>query len=195
MKDLSQQISSFKDAIQQVHPESAKIPLVKDYQRRMINLIDTYQGRSLNRSLEHAHFTVSAFICNQTGEFLALFHKKLNRWLQPGGHLESTDLSPILGARREAEEESGLTDLIPLSIWPVDLDIHLIPARSKEAAHEHFDIRYAFITHDQKAARLSDESSGLTWLSGNMLHNWANSDPSIGRAISVARSLLQNHQD
>ena len=73
----------------------------------------------VDRSRPLGHFTASAFILNPMGQPLALLHKKLQRWLQPGGHLESQDQSPLQAALREAKEESQLT-LIPLSHFPVE---------------------------------------------------------------------------
>lgn len=103
------------------------------------------------RSHQKGHCTGSALIVNQTRDrVLLLFHPFLKRWLQPGGHADGNrDLLEV--AHREAHEESGLPyhDIVPHALGaqnrvPLDLDIHLIPARNQEPAHYHYDLRFLF---------------------------------------------------
>ena len=69
-----------------------------------------------------------------------VFHRHLKRWLQPGGHAEDSDATIEASARRELLEETGLD---PRGKWELlDLDIHVIPARPGQPAHEHFDLRF-----------------------------------------------------
>ena len=155
-------------------------------QSRMLELVESRDCADPRRP--EAHFTASAFVLNREGEILALFHAKLQRWLQPGGHIETTDLSPLSAALREVHEETALTALEPLSPHPIDLDIHLIPASPKHgAAHLHFDIRYAFLYTGDVTPTINHESEGWRWLSGEALSAWM-VDPSIGRAVERARS-------
>ena len=137
------------------------------------------------------HFTSSAFIVNSEGAFLFLFHRKLQRWLQPGGHMEpdSGELCPIQTARREAEEETGLEGLELVIERPIDLDIHWIPARGEQRRHAHLDLRYLFRSPPGAVARPNQESDGFRWLTGTDLAEAAR-EPSLGRALTVAQSLL-----
>lgn len=119
------------------------------------------------------HITGSAFVLDHAGErFLLHHHRKLDRWLQFGGHADgATD--PLAVARREAEEESGLTGLVLIAEsvecdgaalpLPADLDVHMIPARGTEPEHEHHDLRYAFRAPADAQVALSDESLALRW--------------------------------
>lgn len=114
------------------------------------------------------HITGSAFIVDPAGRFLLTHHAKLHRWLQVGGHSDPDEFDPLQTALREAREESGLTDLVPLRPTPIDVDVHRIPRRVKrsgaiEAAHDHLDIRYAFRTRSPASIRLTDESNDLRW--------------------------------
>ena len=186
----SLRVKSLKKALHSIHPLALQNPEVIGYHQTMFTLIEEAADFALMRNRPHAHFTVSAFIFTPHGDCLALFHKKLQRWLQPGGHLELEDLTPIEGALREAKEESALEDLQPLSPHPIDLDIHLIPARVNEEAHEHYDLRFAFMTHRPQTARISEESHGLQWLKGEPLADWGQSSPSIGRPLHIASVLL-----
>ncbi|MCP3978478.1 MAG: NUDIX domain-containing protein [bacterium] len=93
------------------------------------------------------HFTASAFVlCPARADVMLIHHAKLDRWLQPGGHVEPGDADPAAAALREAVEETGLeeTGLAPLGSGLFDVDIHTIPARRDEPEHLHFDLRFAF---------------------------------------------------
>ena len=58
------------------------------------------------------HLTCSACVLGDGGQrVLLVHHARLGRWLQPGGHVELGDESPLASARREVEEESGLAAL------------------------------------------------------------------------------------
>jgi 8-oxo-dGTP pyrophosphatase MutT (NUDIX family) len=101
----------------------------------------------LSRSEPTAHFTASAYVVDETGTRTCLVqHVKLNRLLQPGGHIEPSDLSLEAAALREANEETALeVELHPSAPRPFDLDIHAIPARPGEPAHFHLDVRYLLV--------------------------------------------------
>ena len=81
--------------------------------------------------------------------------------MQLGGHSDG-DPDTLAVARREAEEESGLTlSLLDPCIY--DIDIHEIPARKSEPAHYHFDVRFAFVAASSDFV-VSAESMALAWV-------------------------------
>ena len=78
---------------------------------------------------------------------LLLHHRKLDRWLQPGGHADTGETAGEQVALREALEETGIRGLSlhPGAPRPLDVDVHEIPARAGEPAHDHLDLRYLVV--------------------------------------------------
>lgn len=116
------------------------------------------------RSHSAGHITGSAWILSPDGgKSLLTLHRRLGRWLQPGGHAdgESDTLSVAL---REAREESGIAALIPLSEDIFDVDIHAIPASAarQEPEHLHYDVRYLLRAMHERFT-VSSESIALGW--------------------------------
>ena len=114
------------------------------------------------------HITTSAWIVSQeTGAALFTHHRKLGRWLQLGGHTDG-DTDVVASAIREAEEESGLSRFraLPWDAGPeiLDVDVHVIPARGREPAHEHHDIRFLLeVSEKQPIAASEAESLAVRW--------------------------------
>jgi 8-oxo-dGTP pyrophosphatase MutT (NUDIX family) len=109
------------------------------------------------------HVTASCFVLDPAGRLLLHHHRRLNRWLQMGGHLEAGE-EPLDAALREAAEESGLCDLRLLSSGIADLDVHIIPAGKGEPEHRHFDVRYIAQTASPHTIVIdAQESRELMW--------------------------------
>jgi 8-oxo-dGTP pyrophosphatase MutT (NUDIX family) len=132
------------------------------------------------------HVTASAVVARPSGaEILLVFHRKLERWLQPGGHVEDDDPSVFDAALREAREETGLSEFsAPLGSAILDLDVHAIPAFGAEAAHFHYDVRFLLTTGD--GGKLAD---GAAWFPLTAVEP-ADSDGSLTRAVGKARARL-----
>ncbi len=150
-------------------------------------------GDLFARTRWDGHLTASAFVlAHDRASLLLIFHKKLQRWLQPGGHGEPGEIDPLAVARREAREESGLADLslYPGAPQPFDLDVHTIPARPGEPAHEHLDVRYLFLAPPDAVLALDlSEVNGAAWVP---LAEAAapNQDASVARAARKIIALL-----
>jgi 8-oxo-dGTP pyrophosphatase MutT (NUDIX family) len=146
----------------------------------MIEFVRTYSN-CFDRSLAVGHVTGSAWIVDGRGtSALLTHHRKLNRWLQPGGHWDG-DTSAFAIAKREAEEESGLTSLSPLSTEIFDIDVHLIPERHSEPEHLHYDVRFIFKADANEAFTVSQESRDLAWMSMREITEM--DDPSLIRMV------------
>ena len=116
-----------------------------------------------HRSCRTGHITGSAWIVDTTGDRVLLaHHRKLGLWLQPGGHCDG-DSNTLAVALREAREESGL-EVRTLDESIFDLDVHPIPARGREPAHHHFDVRF-LVRAEHDRFRVSPESNALAWVS------------------------------
>lgn len=111
------------------------------------------------------HITGSAWIVNRTHDkVLLIHHKKLNLWLQPGGHFDEGDPTIIETARREVIEETGLKSVSLLHSKLFDLDVHLIPERKGIPAHYHYDFRFLFCADDDALNPNYGEVNDIKWV-------------------------------
>lgn len=130
---------------------------------RMIAFVKTCP-RCFERAETRGHVTGSAWVVDHAGERVVLLHhRKLGRWLQPGGHADGDpDVARV--AAKEAEEETGIQGLVQVGDRPFDVDVHAIPARPHEGGHFHFDVRFLFRAPEGARLVLSDESHELRWV-------------------------------
>jgi 8-oxo-dGTP pyrophosphatase MutT (NUDIX family) len=134
------------------------------------------------------HITASAWIVDASRtRTLLTHHRKLDRWLQLGGHADG-DADVRRVAMREAREESGLASLRFLSPAIYDLDVHEIPARGSDLAHEHFDVRFALEADADEPLVVSDESHALAWVEIADLASYG-ADESVLRLARKTASL------
>lgn len=122
----------------------------------------------LLRSCVPGHITASAWILSPDGSHCLLtHHRKLQRWLQLGGHVDG-EQHVQRAALREAREESGMEHFELLvrgrELEPLDLDVHTIPARKQDPQHEHWDVRFLLRARPGQALAISEESNDLQWI-------------------------------
>ena len=129
---------------------------------RFVQLLAAEPGAFL-RTTPLGHITGSAWVVDPTEENVLLtHHKKLGIWVQLGGHADG-EPNVLSVALKEAEEESGISKLVPVSHDIFDIDIHTIPANSSHPEHLHYDVRFA-IAAETTEYIVSDESHDLAWV-------------------------------
>lgn len=145
----------------------AAFPAEESVVDRITHLMRTHSD-CLLRTCVPGHVTASAFILDPSGtRFLLTHHRKLDRWLQLGGHVDG-EAHVLQAALREAQEESGMQEFEVLPVagvrgMPLDVDVHVIPARNSEPEHEHHDVRFLLRAAPGQELHRSDESHDLAW--------------------------------
>jgi 8-oxo-dGTP pyrophosphatase MutT (NUDIX family) len=160
---------------------------------RVVSLV-TQHADCFDRSCLPGHITASVWIASADRQhFLLTHHKKLNRWLQLGGHADGDpDVRAV--ALREAREESGMRDFefVPHSEPSlIDVDVHRIPAFGSEPAHDHHDLRFALIAKPDQPIAVSDESHDVAWFELNRLDELI-SEESLLRLARKSRAVLMS---
>ncbi|MBL8800645.1 MAG: NUDIX hydrolase [Planctomycetes bacterium] len=149
----------------------------------MLALIARHPRDAHRRTTLEGHLTASALIVDSTLTCALLtHHRKLDRWLQMGGHCDG-DANLAGVALRECIEESGIADLAVLPT-PFDLDIHPIPARPGEPEHLHYDTRFVVVAPAGAQFVVSDESHALAWVRPDELERYA-VDDSVRRLFEL----------
>lgn len=130
----------------------------------------------------YRHFTATAFVVDSRNRTLLLWHKRLGRWMPPGGHVDPDEL-PEETARRECREETGLDVEIAGELQedlfagnpaegrmlkkPIALLLENIPASTErdEPAHQHMDFVYLArpVDEDQALSLQEQEGTELRW--------------------------------
>ncbi|MDD5026384.1 MAG: NUDIX domain-containing protein [Candidatus Peribacteraceae bacterium] len=165
------------------------------------------------------HFTSTAFVVDDHKRTLLLWHKRLGRWMPPGGHIED-DETPEETAKRECKEETGLdVEIIGteqenmfasnpaegrMLKSPIALLLEEIPAsvepfnsaqnRQNEPAHQHMDFVYLARPLDTSQKLSLDETEGreLRWFT---LSEIASLDPSSEIFFNVQTYILSILKD
>ena len=140
------------------------------------------------RMLAVGHITGSAWAVDTDGsQVLLTHHRKLNRWLQLGGHADG-DPDVLSVAMKEAEEESGLAGFSHIGPGIFDIDIHPIPARKDEPEHLHYDVRYVLRANGSLDYIVSDESHDLRWVDLDEVETLT-TEPSMMRMVAKWKLL------
>jgi 8-oxo-dGTP pyrophosphatase MutT (NUDIX family) len=145
-----------------------------------------------DRRIPEGHLTGSALVLSPGAErVLLVHHRKLERWLQPGGHADPGETAGEAVALREAREETGIAGLAlhPGAPRPLDVDVHAIPAFGEQPAHAHLDLRYLVVAPEAGAiTRRAAESSDARWFGWDELAA-LDLDRGLLRALAKARRI------
>ncbi len=149
--------------LQNYHPID---PHEQTYRQRILDFVAQHPD-CFERSLSIGHITASSWLLSKDKtKALLMHHAKLNLWVQLGGHCDG-DSDVLAVAIKEAQEESGIMGIAAVSSDIFDVDMHLIPANSKEPAHYHYDIRFLLQVTSSEELIQNSESKSLQWFSAD----------------------------
>lgn len=147
--------------------------------KRMLAFIDLNPDCFERSSLE-GHITGSAWLLSKDlSKVLLLHHAKLDVWCQLGGHCDG-DADVLAVALKEAQEESGINEIVPISAEIFDIDIHDIPLMNNVPPHQHYDVRFIFKVASDEEPIGNSESKDIRWF-GKELDLLPNKSESIVR--------------
>ena len=133
-----------------------------DEMRRKFFELTALDPGALDRCTTPGHLTGSALVMNHDAtETILLFHTKLQRWLQPGGHADGeANLARV--ALKEATEESGI-DGLEIVDPAVDLDIHNVAPEGADPVW-HYDVRFVVFAPAGAQPVGNHESEAIKWV-------------------------------
>ena len=164
--------------------EAAGPPEQRD---RILAFLDAHPD-ALHRTCIEGHLTASALVVDPSRRrALLMHHRKLDKWLQMGGHADGdADLRAV--ALKEAFEECGIAGLaLANGGAPVDLDVHEVRPPG-EPPHLHLDVRFLALAPPDAVAVANHESHELRWFDLDELAG--HDEAGMRRMASAARSLL-----
>lgn len=179
-------------AYRQMHPdESSSVARIRALMQAHENCF--------SRDCQPGHITASSWIVSHDLERVLLtHHRKLGLWLQLGGHADG-DPCALDVALREAREESGMQHFRVVAAGepglPFDLDVHQIPAREDEPAHEHHDVRYLLVAEPGQPLIMSDESNDLRWFTAAELPDVLHEESLLRMREKAGRLLASERPD
>lgn len=163
MSETTASLAALDDRLRGLlHDYARKEPAHDALAAEFSTLIDDAED-AFRRERLAGHFTASCWLVSADGQRLLLtHHRKLQRWLQLGGHADGDrDLARV--ALKEAEEESGLAGLVLDDPAIFDVDKHWIPERKEVPGHWHYDVRFVIRALGGEDFVLSEESLELAW--------------------------------
>ena len=171
-------------AVAQIDTADRLTATAQEMRNEILRLVD---GRpdAADRTTRPGHLTGSAMVVDATAEHVVLlFHAKLRRWLQPGGHADG-NMNLAAVALREATEETGIAAL-RIDPVPIDLDIHEV-APPSEDCHLHLDVRFLVVAPPGAELRANHESTDLRWVRWEELDRY-DVDDGLLRLAAAARN-------
>lgn len=165
----------------------------RDFEReRVLELLAQYTAALADRKTLPGHLTASALVVNSLGtHVLLMFHSKLQRWLQPGGHADGDhELAGV--ALREATEETGIEGLAVL-LPAIDIDVHVIPAFSNMESHLHLDLRFLVLAPEGAIPSRNHESEELRWVTPVELERLTE-EPDLIRLCSAGLAAFEKYR-
>jgi 8-oxo-dGTP pyrophosphatase MutT (NUDIX family) len=155
----------------------------------ILNLLEWSPAPFSRYQFTPGHITCSGLVVAPDGQrVLLVLHRRLGRWLLPGGHVEPEDATAGDAARREVVEETGAV-LLP-AVTFIGADVHGIPAKRSEPYHLHHDLMF-FFRAEEAELRVSEESRAVAWCAPADFERYdlpSNVRRAYRRAVNATRS-------
>lgn len=185
------------------------VEIIKEYleifpeeNKRQEKILDFLGDGNIERKIDwnnfEGHIVAGGFIYSKkNNKFLCLYHKDLNMYLYPGGHIDNNDNNILDSAVREINEETGLFKLKQIKITdnelvPFDIDTHIIKENKKLKlpSHYHFEFRYLFEVNDESYNVKVDENeiNDYKWISIKELAL----DKNYGKIANKLKNYIEN---
>ena len=158
-------IDNLKANIENFVPYNEQEEVEKDIMLNYINDFDDV----LTRQNQYGHFTSSAFVLNkERTKILMIYHKIYNSWAWTGGHSDG-DSDLLFVAMKEAKEETGIKNVVPISKDIYSLEIITVNGHEKRGkyvgSHVHLNVTYLLEADENEQIHIKeDENSGVKWV-------------------------------
>ena len=167
----------------------------KSDRKVILDYIKDYEDNILTRENKVAHMTSSGLILNKSMDKILMVHHNIYKtWAWTGGHADgNTDLLEV--AIIEGKEETGLENLVPLSIEPLSIDILPVFGHIKNgsyvSAHLHLNVTYVLIGDESEGLVIKeDENSGVMWIPVSELSLYSNEQFMIEVYLKIVESAI-----
>ena len=166
LNENSSGINSLKEKIEKYIPYNEQ---EENDKKVMIKYISDFDN-ILTRQNEYGHFTSSAFVINKKRtKILMIYHKIYNSWAWTGGHSDG-DSNLLNVAIKEAKEETGIKNVVPILPDIYSLEIITVDGHEKRgkyiSSHVHLNITYLLEADENEEIHIKeDENSVVKWFS------------------------------
>jgi 8-oxo-dGTP pyrophosphatase MutT (NUDIX family) len=159
----------------------------------ILDYINHFHENILTRQNEIAHITSSGLILNKSlDKMLMIYHNIYNTWTWTGGHADG-DSDMLKVALKEAKEETGISNIVPLTDDLASIDIIPVYGHIKRgryvSAHLNLNVSYVLIAdEEEKPVVNEEETSGVGWVEVDRLTEYSN-EPYL---IAIYNKILNN---
>ena len=175
--------------LRQLEAYSPPEPEIRSHNEIVAFLRDPADPFSVDR-YEPGHVTAGGLVLSSDlGLVLLIHHRRLDMWIEPGGHVDPTDADVVATATREVGEETGVTDIVPVGGGVLTVDAHEIPAYRSQPAHTHYNISYGFVAKSVDLSP-SDEVAAARWQALDQVDELTE-DAAVRRAVLKLVRLVE----